>query len=384
MDREISTYLHLPFCRQRCAYCAFTSFAGREAMIPAYARALAAEMALRAGGETVKTIFLGGGTPSLFPAETLRDILDGIGTHWTVSADAEISLEANPGDLDAAYLAALREAGFNRISLGVQSFADRELKLLGRRHNAAEAAAAVTGARRAGFRNVSLDLIYGLPDQSVADFEDSLRRALALEPEHISLYALGLEDGTPLASRVAGGEIPPPDADTAADEYLRADEILAEEGYAQYEISNWARPGSECRHNLTYWLNQPYLGLGVAAHSSDNHRRYANTADLDAYIDALAADKLPPLTLEETIDADLELAETLILGLRLNRGVKTSDIRTRFSIDLYSRYGAATDEVAELGLLEREADRWRLTPRGRFLSNEVFWRLLPKKTGKDE
>jgi oxygen-independent coproporphyrinogen III oxidase len=380
MDREISIYLHLPFCRQRCAYCAFTSFAGREAVIPAYAQALTTEMAHRAGDETVKTIFLGGGTPSLFPVETLRDILDGVRSHWTVSANAEISLEANPGDLDPAYLAALRAAGFNRISLGVQSFVDRELKLLGRRHTAAAAAAAVTGARRAGFRNISLDLIYGLPDQNMADFEDSLRRAVALEPEHISLYALGLEDGTPLASRVAQGEIPAPGADTAADEYLRADEILAEEGYAQYEISNWAHPGSECRHNLTYWLNQPYLGLGVAAHSSYNHRRCANTADLDAYITALAASKLPPLDMEETIDTDLELAETLILGLRLNRGVKTSDIRARFSIDLYSRYSAATDDVAELGLLDREADRWRLTPHGRFLSNEVFWRLLPEKT----
>ena len=384
MEREISIYLHLPFCRQRCAYCAFTSFAGREAIIPAYAQALQAEMARRADGETVRTIFLGGGTPSLFPAETLGGILEGVRAHWAVSADAEISLEANPGDLDTAYLTALREAGFNRLSLGVQSFSDGELRLLGRRHDASEAAGAVNLARRAGYNNIGLDLIYGLPNQSVADFEDSLRRALSLGPEHISLYALGLEDGTPLASRLACGELPAPDADTAADQYLRTTEVLATEGYAQYEISNWARPGQECRHNLTYWLNQPYLGLGVAAHSFDGHRRYANTDDLDVYLAALAAGKLPPLALEETIDADLELAETLILGLRLNRGVAVDDIGARFGIDLYSRYGAVTDEVAELGLLDREAGRWRLTPRGRFLSNEVFWRLLPESTGKDE
>ncbi len=384
MGQEISIYLHLPFCRRKCAYCAFTSYAGREALVPAYARALTAEMARRAGGETVKTLFLGGGTPSLFPADTLSEIINGVRAHWTLSADAEISLEANPGDLDGAYLSALRTAGINRLSLGVQSFADRELELLGRRHNAAQAADAFALARRAGFNNINLDLIYGLPGQSVGNFEDSLARALELQPEHISIYALSLEDGTPLAARVDRGELPTPDADTAADQYQRAAELLAAGDYAQYEISNWARPGRECRHNLCYWLNQPYLGLGVAAHSSHGGRRYANTDDPDAYLAALAAGGPPPLALDETIDADLELAETLILGLRLNRGVAPDDIRARFSIDLYSRYGAATDEVAGLGLLQRGADRWRLTPRGRFLSNEVFWRLLPDAAGKDE
>ncbi len=345
--------------------------------MPDYVDALAREMALRAEGETLRTVYLGGGTPSTLPGASLRALGQAIGANWELAPDVEFSLEANPGDIDAAHLKTLLGLGANRLSLGVQSFADAELEMLGRRHTASEAVAAFRAARAAGFRNLSLDLIYGLPHQTQDIFKRSLEQAVALAPEHISLYALSLEPGAELARRVACGELPEPDADRAADAYLLACELLQAHGYRHYEISNWTLPGHECRHNLTYWRNRPYYGLGAAAHSAAVGRRYANTEDLDAYVRALKNGEPPPLALDETIGPELALAETVILGLRLADGVRPDDIRARFGIDLMQHHGAATAEVARLGLLQRHPTAWRLTTRGWLLSNEVFWRLLP-------
>jgi oxygen-independent coproporphyrinogen-3 oxidase len=381
MAGGISIYFHLPFCRHRCTYCTFTSFIGRKADTPAYTEALKMEVAHRANGGMVSTVYFGGGTPSSLPANMLSGILASVRNGWYMDREAEITLEVNPGDADTAFLTTLRQAGVNRLSIGVQSFNDEELMLLGRHHTTEEATTVVVAARQAGFDNISLDLMFGLPGQSVTMFSNSLRQAIALAPEHVSLYPLSLEAGTPLATRVAQAQIPCPDSDITADQYQLAGNLLARRGYVQYEISNWSRPGHECRHNLTYWMNRPYLGFGVAAHSYENRRRYANTTSLDTYLGALTRGTMPPLELEETLDPDLVLAETLILGLRLNRGVITDEIRSSFGIDLQNRFGAATDEVAELGLIDRLASRWKLTARGRFLSNEVFWRLLPETTG---
>ncbi|MFH1002814.1 MAG: coproporphyrinogen-III oxidase family protein, partial [Chloroflexota bacterium] len=258
-----------------------------------------------------------------------------------------------------------------------QSLKDNELARLGRIHSAAEARQAVHLARRAGFDNLNLDLIYGLPGQTLADWRRTLTGALEMAPEHLSLYALSLEAGTPLERDIADGHLPALDPDLAADQYELAEDILAEHDYRHYEISNWGKEGRQCRHNLTYWHNQPYLGVGVAAHSYvDGHRR-ANTEDLDAYLAAFADGTQPLVAMDEAIGPELERAETVILGLRLCRGIGPDEIKQRLGPDALAPYRRQVTEMSDAGLLEQAGGHLRLTRRGRLLSNEVFWRFLP-------
>jgi oxygen-independent coproporphyrinogen-3 oxidase len=368
-------YLHVPFCRRKCGYCSFVSCAGRESEIPAYVVALRREIAGRASGAAVPSIFFGGGTPSLLSVPRVETLLDTVHEHFVVAAHAEITLEANPGTVDEAYLGGLRRAGVNRLSLGAQRFEDSELTALGRLHSAAEARQAFTAARRAGFGNINLDLIYGLPGDSAAAWRTTLEAAVELKPEHLSLYPLTLEPDTPLGEAVAAGDVPAPDPDVAADQYELAEDCLEAAGYDHYEISNWARPARECRHNLVYWDNAPYLGFGVAAHSSVDGRRCANTNDLDEY---LAAGGLAPLALDERLDAETRRAETVILGLRQGRGIDLAATSGRLGTDVAGEYHAPFEDMTAAGLLERYDGRLRLTRRGRLLGNEVFWRLLPE------
>jgi oxygen-independent coproporphyrinogen-3 oxidase len=367
----------VPFCRHKCPYCSFISYDGRADDITLYADALKRELGVRAGGERVRSVYFGGGTPSLLPAEHVIGILRHINTLFTIDRAAEITMEANPGTIDRACLKAVREAGINRLSLGVQSFNDDELKMLGRIHTAAEAVEAIEAARSAGFDNLNIDLIYGLPGQTAAGWRKSLEKAVSLKPEHISLYALTLEEDTPLYKTIEAGGLPAIDSDTAADHYELAEEMLAARGYGHYEISNWALPGRESRHNLTYWRNEPYIGVGAAAHSCMNGRRFANTKDLDKYIAGFSGETLPPPELDEKITPELELAESVILGLRLGEGIKIEDIRQRYGVDVLTRYRPQVEEMVGAGLLERSNGNIRLTGRGRLMSNEVFWRFLP-------
>lgn len=368
-------YIHLPFCRRKCGYCSFVSCAGREGAIPAYLDALRREIAARADGSTVPSVFFGGGTPSLLSASQVETVVTTVREHFDVQKDAEITLEANPGTVEERYLADLRRAGVNRLSLGVQRFDTAALKMLGRIHTVAEAREACAAARRAGFANVNLDLMYGLPGDDPASWRRSLEAAVELGPEHLSLYALTLEPETPLGLAAAAAEVPPLDPDLAADQYELAEDLLEAAGYTHYEISNWARPGRECRHNLVYWDNEPYLGFGAAAHSSENGRRYANTNDLDEYI---AASGVAPLSLDETLDGPTRRAETVILGLRQGGGIDLAALSRRLGVDVAAEYLARFAELAAAGLLERAGGRLRLTRRGRLLGNEVFWRLLPE------
>jgi len=377
MSDALTLYLHVPFCRRRCRYCSFVSYERREADIPAYVRALEAELARRARGERLCSIYFGGGTPNLLSVEQVADILAAAGSLFTVEAGAEITIEANPGMVSGAYLAAVRGLGVNRLSLGVQSLHDAELALLGRIHNAAEAREAVRRARRSGFDNLNIDLIYGLPGQSLGHWRQSLEAALELAPEHLSLYALTLEEATPLGKAVKEGSLPAPDPDLSSDQYELAEDLLAACRYGHYEISNWAREGRECRHNLVYWRNLPYLGAGVAAHSYRDGRRRANTESLDRYLAAFAGAAAPVLCLDEAISPELELAETVILGLRLGEGVSAGGIRERLGADIMTLYRRQVAEMTGCGLLEQADGRIRLTRRGRLLSNEVFWRFLP-------
>lgn len=373
---SLSLYIHLPFCRKRCNYCSFVSYAGRESDIPSYTLALETEIDLRRVPEAeIATIYFGGGTPSLFPVNNLLEILETIKGNYSIQEDAEITLEANPGMLSPDYLQSLRAAGVNRLSIGVQTLDDPELLLLGRIHSSGEALEAIEQAKQAGFNNVSVDFIYGIPGRTLVKWEMMLRKIVKLGAQHISLYGLTLEEDTPMFEQVKRGELVAPEQDSLASEYETAEEILADAGYTQYEISNWSLPGYESRHNMAYWERVPYLGLGVAAHSFLDKRRMANTSDLDEYLGCLQTGVLPPQTVETITEPDA-LSEALFLGLRLNKGVEAGDIDGRFGIDLFSRFSEEISELVSLGLLERDGDRIKLTPRGRLLGNEVFIRFL--------
>ena len=390
-----SLYVHVPFCRSKCAYCDFNSYAGQEGLIPAYVDALLREAAAwseAAAADTLDTVYLGGGTPSLLPLSEMQRLMTGLRGSFTFAADAEVSLEANPESVDLPYLRGLRELGFNRLSIGVQSFDDRELRFLGRVHDAATAAAAYAAARQASFANVSLDLIFGLPGQRPAQWRRSLEKALSLEPEHLSLYALTVEEETPLAKRIAAGESRAPDDDAQAWMYAWSEEALALTGYEHYEISNWARPGRRCRHNLTYWQSDPYLGLGAGAHSYLGGCRFANEKRPESYIERVEAltpskgradgppidpAEMPQVTFIERLDAATALADAVILGLRLTEGISLEAFEQRSGTDLEERYSGEIADLSALGLLERVDGFLRLTERGRLLANEAFQRFLP-------
>ncbi len=395
---SISLYVHIPFCRAKCAYCDFNSYAGLEHLFGDYVQALVHEIELvgQALNLEARTVYIGGGTPTVLSLDQLVSIMVACRRSFLPVNDIEITIEANPGTVDGDYLAGLLDLGINRLSLGVQSFNDQELCLLGRIHTAAEAIESYRLARKVGFTNINLDLIYGIPYQTLDHWREALRQALDLGPNHLSLYALTLEEHTPLAQRVACGEVPAPDDDLAADMYILVEEMLAEEGYVHYEISNWARLKAEswkletsirhpafsfqypvCRHNLTYWHNEPYLGFGAGAHSYFDGRRYYNVLHPAGYIERLSKGKSPVAESEE-ISRDLEMAETMILGLRLvEEGVRFSDFEGRFGRELHEVYGKEVEELRELGLIEVDDERVRLTARGRLLGNEVFERFLP-------
>ena len=386
-------YLHVPFCDHRCAYCDFNAYAGLDRLIPAYMDALAREARLWSAmlaGARIVTIFFGGGTPSLAPLPLLERVLDAVREAFDVAADAEITLEANPGTVDDAYLRGLRVLGINRLSLGAQSFDDRELRALDRIHDAAAVLSASRAARAVGFENINLDLIFGIQGQDPTSWRRTLARALALQPEHLSLYALTVEEGTKLAQQVRNSLVPAPDPDLQAELYEIASEQLADAGYVQYEISNWSLPGRECRHNLVYWRNEPYLGLGAGAHSHLAGRRFAVVRAPAAYIarthaavGGLVAPGEPlarrfPEIAEEIADDPLtDASDTLILGLRLNAGVEIAAFAARYGRPPAALCGEALAELERWGLIEQTDGRLRLTARGRFLANEVFVRLLP-------
>ena len=381
-------YIHVPFCRARCAYCDFNTYAGLDHFLLPYIRALIAE-AGRLRQHFVgplETIYVGGGTPSLVPARHIGAVLSACGGDFGLCRGAELSVEANPGSLTRRWLESVRSCGVNRLSLGVQSLHDAELTLLGRIHRRADVAVAVADARAAGFDNLSLDLIFGLPGQSLDAWRATLDGALALSPEHLSLYALTLEDGTPLADRVRRGELPTPDPDLAADMYELAADMLGDHGLRQYEISNWCRPGYECAHNRVYWRYQPYLGLGAGAHSFDGARRWWNVCSIADYLerhDAPSAGDWPSPAAEggEVVNRSTQMGEMIMLGLRLTQeGVSEAEFRLRFGVALDDVFEGALTEMIGAGLVVREAGQLRLTPRGRLLGNRVFARFLPETT----
>jgi len=382
---RIGLYIHVPFCVAKCTYCDFASVTGRGDLFAGYGRAVTTELRWRPGlreDETpeelmAETIYIGGGTPSVLPLSILREIITTIRTVYSPPAGAEITVEVNPGTVDRSYLASLREMGVNRLSVGVQSFDDGELRMLGRVHDRRQALETLSDAHVAEFESINLDLIFGLPGQMLMTWEESLHQALTCRPTHISLYALTIERGTPLAAQIARCELPAPDEDLAAEMYLRAGDILAQAGYEQYEISNWALPGHKSQHNINTWLNGPYLGFGPAAHSHIGLRRWWNIEDPETYIGRVEAGELP-VAGSETLDIATDMAETMILGLRLVQGgVSIERFRRRYGQVPAEVYGLVLDELVELGLLVVKPERILLSPRGRLLGNQVFARFLP-------
>ncbi len=381
-----SLYLHIPFCRHRCGYCDFNTYAGQESLIPAYVAALRHEaelvsrQTLRAGRLPVHTIFFGGGTPSLLPIDLLAGVLSTLHNGYDLQPDLEVTLEANPGTLSAEGLAGLRRMGVNRLSLGVQSAHPDDLRLLQRRHDYPDVIRSVYQARRAGFDNISLDLIFGIPGQSLARWQHTLELVLGLQVEHLSLYALTIEADTPFGRWAGRGLLSLPDDDLAADMYEYARDRLSTAGYRQYEISNWALPERRCRHNLQYWRNRPYLGFGAGAHGYAAGYRLANVPGIGAYIQQVhnATTQLFPFSPANTsrlsINRQAEIQETMMVGLRLTEeGVSAAGFASRFGQSLESVYHDEIETLLRRGLLEWGPEqRLRLTHRGCLLGNRVF------------
>ena len=392
----LALYLHIPFCTAKCGYCDFNSYEHLDHLVPAYTPALVREIELwapAARGQRVSSVFFGGGTPSLTSLGDLEAIIGAVRERFEVDAEAEWTLEANPTELSAEHLEGMRGLGINRLSMGVQSMHSEELALLERQHTPERVVEAVAAARAAGFDNLNLDLIFGLIEQPLERWQQTVERILELGPEHLSCYALSVEPGTALFYRVEKGLLPEPDPDVAAEQYEWTRERLASAGYEQYEISNWARPGRRCRHNLVYWRAEPYLGMGAGAHSFFAGQRFANLDAPNRYVEAVnesyeerqaqGRGVMRQVAGGETPDAATQRADAAILGLRLMEGVEEAAFEGRFGQSLEATFGAALAKHERLGLLERVDGRVRLTDRGLLLSNEVFVDLLPDLEGAE-
>lgn len=385
-------YLHIPFCKSRCSYCDFATDVYRDTgVVERYVDALCREISEggnlsgsegarcglssrsrtlptgRVSALSIDTVYFGGGTPSLLTQEQLHKILDSVHKAFNVSSNAEITMEMNPATVTPETLAAYRELGVNRASFGVQTFNDRDLKLLARGHDAQDARETFRMLREAGFDNISFDLIAGLPGQSLNDWETNLSKAIELGPEHISLYLLEIHEGTPLAEQMRSGRRPVPDEELAAQMYETMLDRLATAGYQQYEISNFTKPGYESRHNTKYWRLDPVFGFGVSAHSFDGRERYANERDTAKYVELIESGSA-----EVTREQNDLASEFVFLGLRLEDGIDLAEYKNRFGEMLADKYVGELRDLFDKGLVELTNDRLRLTRKGKLFSNEVF------------
>lgn len=381
---KLELYLHFPFCRKKCLYCDFCSHAPGQGEMLRYCNALEKEIFLmgeRFRDVEISTVFLGGGTPSLVPTEGMERVLRALKGAFSFDADVEFTSEANPGTIREDWLECLMKYGMNRLSLGVQATQDRLIESLGRIHSFDDAVRAFDMARGAGLRNINMDLMYALPGQTPEDWRETLDTFCRMGPEHISAYSLILEEGTPLYDMAQSGTVCVPDDDAAAEMYACAREKLTKEGYRQYEISNYAKPGRECRHNVGYWQGAWYLGLGVNAHSmlppdgAGYRKRCFNEGDTLRYMEMLEAGKSPRAG-EESISREEAMFETMMLGLRMNCGVNERQFFDSFGIRMEQVWPGELKSLETDGLALREAGCFRLTERGLLVQNDVLLRLM--------
>lgn len=386
----LSLYLHIPFCQHRCAYCDFNTYSTVTELKGLYVDALGQEIeqvAQLAGDaqrqRTIKSVFFGGGTPSLLSLGEIHQILDRVQHQFNLDSDCEVTLELNPDTVDKAYLSGLPGIGINRLSMGVQSALPTELALLERTHDFQQVIDSFSYARAAGFANISLDLIYGLPAQDLASWAESLAAVLELRPDHLSLYCLTIEPGTPMHRWLSTGRIIQPDPDRAAEQYAYACNELANYGFEHYEISNWAMAGHECRHNLTYWRNQEYLGLGAGAHGHANGYRYQLVKQPRVYIRRINDGRAAIFPLSSAVaehhkvDTREAMSDTVITQLRLlQEGLDLLSFRYKFGQTLDEAYDGLVSQLLEWGLLVQADDHILLSERGRFISNQVFYRFV--------
>ena len=376
MKPRLGIYIHIPFCASKCSYCDFYSLAGCDQLMPDYQRALTAHLVESAPAikhYEVDSVYFGGGTPSYYGAEQLIDLFDILKRNGNVRMDTEVTVECNPDSVNLPMLKQLRQEGFNRLSLGVQAANNDLLKLIGRRHSFQQVQKAVSDARRAGFDNISLDLIYGLPSQSKSDWADTLAKAVELHPEHLSCYGLKLEEGTKMYREYNGSPILP-DEDEQADMYSYAAEMLQRFGYKQYEISNFAAPGFESRHNLKYWNLDDYMGFGPGAHSCVGNLRYSFVRDLKRYITCVER-KISIIDEYERIDPLEKAVEYIMLGMRTARGISEYDYRVRCQCD-WRPILRVLEAFREKGWAEQTEDRWHFTVPGYLISNTLIGILL--------
>jgi oxygen-independent coproporphyrinogen-3 oxidase len=366
-------YVHIPFCSSRCSYCDFATGLYQSELAERYVCALIEE--IRSSpyvGRSADTIYFGGGTPSLLQSSQLDRIVNALHQHFAIEEAPEITIEINPGSVNAEKLREFRRLGVNRASFGVQTFDDAELAKLGRSHTAADASKTFADLRAAGFTNISFDLIAGLPGQTLDGWERNVATALDSQPEHLSFYLLEVHSATPLAEHIRRGIQPAPDDDLAGVMYEWMLECAVAAGYEHYEISNLCRPGFQSRHNVKYWTNAPYYGFGCSSHSYDGRaRRWSNHRDVFKYV-TLVESGAPVVVEEQDLSAEDVRAEALFLGMRLMRGVNLRDYRESFGVDLRDEHAGDLDRFRKAGLVEFDGDLIRLTRTGALLSNEVF------------
>jgi len=377
---EVPTlYLHIPFCKSRCAYCSFNSYACQSPPA-AYLAALVSQVRHWADQQwcrerTFATLFIGGGTPTIYDGNELADLVRLCLTSFNFREDAEITVEGNPNTVNEQALAELRRAGVNRLSLGVQAFSDRLLAGLGRSHTMAEADAAIGAARRAGFTNINLDLMYGLPGQGAADWQDSLAQALAHAPEHLACYELTIEEGTPFGRMVDTGELILPDEEEALAMAELTHAFLAQAGLQRYEISNYAAPGRECRHNLNYWRNGGYLGLGAGAVSCLSGFRFGTVQEPEVFTRLVQAGELP-LADGECLPLTARFRESVVMGLRMLEGVSFARLQRQFGLTPPEYYGKILEDLQQQGLVAVSKESLRLTEAGLPVANQVLAQLV--------
>ena len=366
-------YVHIPFCSSRCSYCDFATGLYESELADRYVRAIVREIcSSNFAGESVDTIYFGGGTPSLLGPSQLDQILSALFEQFQIDDAAEITLEINPGSATPQRLRDFRRLGINRASFGAQTFDDAELAKLGRSHTAADALRTFADLRDAGFTNVSFDLIAGLPGQTLEQWQRNVEQALELQPEHLSFYLLEVHSGTPLAEHIRKGIQPTPDEDLAGVMYQRMLEQALSAGYEHYEISNLSLPNFQSRHNVKYWTAEPYYGFGCSSHSYDGQdRRWSNQRDVRKYVEVVE-NGMSPVVEEQHLSQDDVRAEALFLGMRLMRGIDVRRYRESFGVDLRDEHGEELDRFCKAGLLEFDGDLIRLTRTGALLSNEVF------------